>query len=330
MVLRDLNFTDLHVPWPPHGVIGPSVAGLVSSLPWQPVSEMFVGDADRDARLSWLSADIDRLMQRVLEANKRGRDSVTYDGIRYRISTIPEGAGVTYILGRGLSEVPKLKDLNLPARINQAVEQAGDSSGAGLVLIVGPMRSAKTTLAGVFIRHWLETRGGVGYILDDPPELALSGRWGKAGLCYQRAVVGENWGDPLRDMLRSRARFQMLGEIRSDAAAKAALRMAIEGATVVSTIHGHNVEQGIMSLCHYAIPSLASGAESLAAGLRAVIRPRLEDMGLGRRIVIQEALVIDGSTAEGVRAKLARRQFSDLRGDLVPEAELTIIGRRGM
>lgn len=327
MLLKDLDFTDLHVPWPPYGQIGPSVAGSASGPAWQPVSEMLAGNPDQLARLN---ADIEHLMRDVLEAGRQYRDNVTYDGTRYRISTIPEGEGVTYVLGRGLPEVPRLPELNLPARVTQAIDQAGDPSGAGLVLIVGPMRSAKTTLAGVCIRHWLETRGGVGYVLEDPPELALSGRWGKAGMCYQRAVIGENWGDPLRDMLRSRARFQMLGEIRSEAAAKAALRMGIDGATVVSTIHGQNAEQGIMSLCHYAIPSLAAGAESLAAGLRAVIRPRLEDMGsLGRRIVIQEALVIDGCTAEGVRAKLARRQFSDLRGDLVPETDLTVFTRRG-
>lgn len=326
MALRDLDFTELHVPWPDvtRGE-GPSVSGLVNGPAWTPLADL---DGGMD-----LCSEVGTLMPEVTLAHKRvgGDDpAVDWDGVRYRVSVIPEHGGhSTWILSRALMEVPQLAELGLPARIMRSLDAAGTRERPGLVLMVGPMREGKTTLACSVIRHWLETHGGTGLTLEDPPELMLSGRWGREGRCWQRPVIGDDWASPLRDMLRSRARYHLLSEIRSMTAAAAALRLAtVGGASVLSTIHGNDVLQGITALADYAVPARASSAEALAAGLRAVLRTKLvADNAAGRRrIRIEEALVIDGPQEPAIRKMLLERRFNELRGEMVLPRDLGSIG----
>ena len=135
----------------------------------------------------------------------------------------------------------------------------------GLVLVVGPVGSGKTTTVYNFLQQLLRPDSSV-VTIEDPVERRIPGTNqiqidNKAGLSFATA---------LRGVLRQDPNVMCVGEIRDSETALIASRAAMTGVLVLSTLHANDTASAIDVLRQFGVPSMA-----IADSLRGVISQRL-------------------------------------------------------
>jgi type II secretory ATPase GspE/PulE/Tfp pilus assembly ATPase PilB-like protein len=175
-----------------------------------------------------------------------GRFSLSFagQGADFRISTLPTTWGESIVLRildrRNLFR--NLRSLQLPEAIESAVRECV-AAGAGLFLVTGPTGSGKTTSLHAALG---EVMGPDLKILtvEDPVEYALEG-------AMQVAVdssVGRSFPRILRAFLRHDPDKILIGEIRDRETAQVALRAALTGHLVLSTLHTATAAEALLRL----------------------------------------------------------------------------------
>lgn len=135
----------------------------------------------------------------------------------------------------------------------------------GLILVVGPMGSGKTTTLYSTIGH-LDPKKKEIITLEDPPEFSM-------GYVTQSKIepdIGYNYADGLKAILRQDADVILLGEIRDTEVGSLAVEASIIGRLVLSTLHADSAISTILRLSNLDIP-----AESIATALVGVASQRL-------------------------------------------------------
>jgi type II secretory ATPase GspE/PulE/Tfp pilus assembly ATPase PilB-like protein len=158
-------------------------------------------------------------------------DQVT---VNLRVETVPTVHGVDVVmrLFNFDQEYLKLDNLGLDPEKRAAVDDV-ISHPSGLVLVVGPTGSGKTTTLYSII-NTLNTPERKIITLEDPVEYVLPG-------IVQIPVHGdqnkEGFADKLRAVLRLDPDVVMVGEIRDQDTAKTALQASLTGHLVLATYH---------------------------------------------------------------------------------------------
>ena len=150
-----------------------------------------------------------------------------------RVSTYPTVTGEKIVLRLfDTGEVRTLSQLGLPADTQVEVERflAGQT---GMMLLTGPAGSGKTTTIYACLRHVAAEGGRHIITVEDPVEQVIPGLMQTevneaAGLDFARAA---------RHLLRQDPQVLVLGEIRDEETARLALRAALTGHQVISTLH---------------------------------------------------------------------------------------------
>jgi len=150
-----------------------------------------------------------------------------------RVATYPTVTGEKIVL-RLFNEtaVKALADLALPAGVGAALTQfLGQNSG--LLLLTGPAGSGKTTTIYACLRHLAGLGGRHIITVEDPVEQIVPGVMqtevsDARGLTFAKAA---------RHLLRQDPQVLVLGEIRDDETAELAVRAALTGHMVISTLH---------------------------------------------------------------------------------------------
>ena len=179
-------------------------------------------------------------------------------------------------------EAPRLD--KLPSPLPKLVVEAlmdSDFARGGLLLIVGPTGSGKTTTASATVVSRLLTYKGMAYTIEEPPEHPLNG-WHGGGYCAQTWVKCEGitnpWSEAMQGVLRSQpsgtATIMFLGEVREDEAARTALQAASMGFLVVATSFASDVSSGIAT---FARRTGKDCADMFAKQLRVVLFQSLEN-----------------------------------------------------
>lgn len=135
----------------------------------------------------------------------------------------------------------------------------------GLILVVGPMGSGKTTTLYSTIGH-LNPKMKEIITLEDPPEFSMP-------YVTQSKIepdIGYNFIDGLKAILRQDADVILLGEIRDTEVGSLAVEASIIGRLVLSTLHADSAVSTILRLSNLNIP-----AESIATALVGVASQRL-------------------------------------------------------
>jgi type II secretory ATPase GspE/PulE/Tfp pilus assembly ATPase PilB-like protein len=136
---------------------------------------------------------------------------------------------------------------------------------AGLVLITGPTGSGKTTTLASILNEI--NRDHLKIIsIEDPVEYRIRG----VNQMQINEELGLTFNVLLRRIFRQDPDIIMVGEIRDTETAELAIRSALTGHLVFSTLHTNNAGEAIYRLQNMGIP-----AYLLAAVLRAVIAQRL-------------------------------------------------------
>jgi Tfp pilus assembly pilus retraction ATPase PilT len=147
----------------------------------------------------------------------------------------------------------------------------------GLIFICGAPGNGKTTSCAALIKARLEEFGGLCITVEDPPEIPLDGKHGD-GTCIQTQVDSQYvFADAIRASMRAYPTGQnnsmLIGEIRDRETATEALKAAIDGRLVISTLHSDNVFTGIQRIASLASDKIGSNeahellAESFRIGM---------------------------------------------------------------
>jgi general secretion pathway protein E len=122
------------------------------------------------------------------------------------------------------------------------------SNDAGMVMVTGPTNSGKTTTLYAMMLH-LARAGRKVVSIEDPVERPLED-------CQQvqvRETIGITFDVGLRAVLRHDPDVIMIGEIRDDKTARAAVRAALTGHLVLTTTHSNDAVGALIRLVEFGI-----------------------------------------------------------------------------
>lgn len=193
----------------------------------------------------------------------------------------------------------------------------------GLVLISGSMGAGKTSTAYSYIVHSMTLHGGLGVLIEDPPEGDIAGEHGDGRIVQIRATAKTGgYKTQIRRALRTGARLMMLGEIRDTDTALAALEASINGHLIVATIHADSIIGAIERMQTFCKGQLLNTDDILASGLSAVIFQDLQKVqsqapggGLDSDMKVQ-SLILTGENSAGIRAKIRDGKLEQMEQDI--------------
>lgn len=197
-----------------------------------------------------------------------GRAVFRENGRRFnlRLSTIPTVHGESLVVRLLDQNMPSasLPELGLTDRQTEDLRSALGGP-AGLIYLTGPTGSGKTTTLHSAL-HQLDSRTRVIHTLEEPVEYEVAG----IRQTEIREKIGLTFANSLRAMLRQNPDVLLVGETRDAETAQLAVRAALTGHTVLSTLHTNDALAAIPRLRDLGVESFL-----LAAALRLVAAQRL-------------------------------------------------------
>ncbi len=172
------------------------------------------------------------------------------DKIDIRVSILPTLYGekvVLRLLNKDTANIP-LADLGFSESQLKIYLEAIQKPN-GIVLISGPTGSGKTTTLYASLKH-LNTENVNIMTVEDPVEYTIDG----INQVHVKEDIGLNFAAALRTFLRQDPDIIMLGEIRDQETAQMAIRAALTGHLVFSTIHTNSALGTISRLLDMGIP----------------------------------------------------------------------------
>lgn len=164
-----------------------------------------------------------------------GRIETIHEGntIDLRVSSIPTVFGekiVIRVLG-GIGSVLSINQLGLSEKNEEAFKKIIKSPN-GIILICGPTGSGKTTTLYSVLNELNDDKINT-ITIEDPVEYKIE------GICQVQVNIkaGLTFASGLRSVLRQDPDIIMIGEIRDSETASIAVKSAITGHVVLSTIH---------------------------------------------------------------------------------------------
>ena len=230
---------------------------------------------------------------------------VKFKGLHYRVERTVTLDGQQFCARKMPHSVPDINKLGIDEKLLTYLKSL--SGASGLILLAGTTGSGKTTTLSALLREFLIRDGGYAFTLEDPVEMPLDGTYhtvnGELGICKQMTPPGGSWQAGLKSMLRSKPRYVYLGEIRDPEIASEAMRAAISGHLVLSTIHAATVTDAIQSIVKYAAASGISeemAYDLVGNGILAVLHQKL--VGVPKRAVLEAVFANpDASKGDQVR-----------------------------
>ena len=178
---------------------------------------------------------------RIDKADSRARNDI-------RVATYPTVTGEKIVLRLFQSGLVKsLRELDFPAEVCAGLERFLRQS-AGLLLLTGPAGSGKTTTIYACLRYLAELGGRHIITVEDPVEQVVPGLMQTevneaGGLTFAKAA---------RHLLRQDPQVLVIGEIRDEETAAIAVRAALTGHLMISTLHAgscRGVVERLLLLC---------------------------------------------------------------------------------
>lgn len=185
--------------------------------------------------------------------------------VDFRISTIPTYFGEKVCLRILDPSQAKLevKSLGFDEKSLQCLLKAG-AQPYGMILTCGPTGSGKTTTLYALLNHLNSIDRNI-VTIEDPVEYAVDG----INQVNTRADVGLTFASALRSILRQDPNIVLVGEIRDSETADIAVKAALTGHLVLSTLHTNTAVGCIVRLGNMGVePFLLASSIVLAASQR--------------------------------------------------------------
>jgi type IV pilus assembly protein PilB len=197
-----------------------------------------------------ISAKCD-IAEKRLPQDGRIRYTVNNSKIDIRVSILPTLHGekvVLRLLGNDASHIDIVK-LGFTEEELERYRMAIQKTH-GIILISGPTGSGKTTTLYATLKLLNKPKSNI-LTIEDPIEYTLDG----VNQVQLNDDIGLTYSEALRTFLRQDPDVIMLGEIRDAATAQMAIRAALTGHLVLSTIHTNSAWGTISRLIDMGVPS---------------------------------------------------------------------------
>ena len=183
-----------------------------------------------------------------------------------RVATYPTVSGEKIVLRLFSSSASKtFADLGLPDDARGELENFLRQT-SGLLLLTGPAGSGKTTTIYACLRFLAELGGRHIITIEDPAEQIVPG----VMQTEVNQALGLNFAKAARHLLRQDPQVLVIGEIRDDETANIAVRAALTGHLVISTLHAGSC-QGVFER----LLVLCADHSAVAASVALVLNQRL-------------------------------------------------------
>jgi twitching motility protein PilU len=208
---------------------------------------------------------------------------------RLRINLFRQRYLPAIVIRRISTKIPTLEELKLPKIYGQLVMEK-----RGLVLVVGPTGSGKTSSLAAMIGH--RNRNGAGHIvtIEDPEEFMHE----HVGCVVSQRDVGVDtlsFDAALKNTLRQSPDIIMIGEVRDTRVMEHAIAFAETGHLVLATLHANNSNQAIERVLNFFPEERHKQILlNLTMNLRAVVSQRLITTGVGKRVLAVEIMLNQG------------------------------------
>lgn len=198
------------------------------------------------------------IAQRNLPQDGHASITIRQESIDLRASTLPTIYGEKMVLRllRKMPELVTMEGIGLRGENRERFLQLLNSTREGAILMVGPTGSGKTSTMYTIIDH-LKGESKNLISLEDPVEYHMD------HVCQVQIneKVGLTFASALRAVLRQDPDIIAVGEIRDGETAEIAMRSAITGHMVLSTIHTNDAVSSIDRLMDIGVePYVLSGA----------------------------------------------------------------------
>jgi len=243
--------------------------------------------------------------EKVFEKTGNFDAGITYDNkMRFRINFFKQQGMPGFVSRLVPSGAITFEDLNLP----HSLKNFADASG-GLLLIVGPAGSGKSTTMASILNHINTFYKKHIVTIEDPIEFIHED---KMSIITQREVGVDTvtFDDALKHVVRESPDAIFIGEMRDFTTIKTAVSAALSGHLVVTTLHSANVIQSIERIInHYPEHLRKQATLDISLALLGVVAQRLIPVKNGSGMLpVVEIL----SATPIVRHTIAKGQYSDL------------------
>ena len=204
-----------------------------------------------------------------------GRTQIKIAGetLDIRVSILPTfyGERVVMRLLMQSSQIPQITELGFDDSIIGDVKKLLRSSH-GIILVTGPTGSGKTTSLHSFLRE-VETPEKNLITVEDPVEYKSD----NISQIQVNEKVGLTFASALRSILRQDPDVIMIGEIRDEETANIAVRAALTGHLVFSTLHTNSAAATISRLADMGVEPFLISSSLLGILAQRLVRVLCED-----------------------------------------------------
>jgi len=227
------------------------------------IDGMLIKNADLDKKVVNLIISRIKVISNLDISEKRipqdGRTQIKISGeiLDVRVSVLPTfyGERVVMRLLMQSSQIPEIDALGFDNGLIEDVKKLLRSSH-GIILVTGPTGSGKTTSLHSFLREVEEPHKNL-ITVEDPVEYKSD----KIAQIQVNEKVGLTFASALRSILRQDPDVIMIGEIRDEETADIAVRAALTGHLVFSTLHTNSAAATISRLADMGVePFLISSS----------------------------------------------------------------------
>ncbi len=185
-----------------------------------------------------------------------------------RVSTLPTLFGekvVMRILDQGAGGTKKLSDMGFEEKQLAAFKKAAEQP-YGMILVTGPTGSGKTTTLYAALGELNKPDVNIS-TAEDPVEYNMAG----INQVHVKEGIGLSFASTLRSFLRQDPDIILVGEIRDQETAEIAIKAALTGHLVFSTVHTNDAPSTVSRLIHMGVePFLITAALTLIQAQRLI------------------------------------------------------------
>ncbi|MDR0880350.1 MAG: GspE/PulE family protein [Clostridioides sp.] len=234
-----------------------------------------------------LSASMD-IAEKRLPQDGRTDISVEEKSIDIRVSTMPTIYGekvVLRILERN-SFLKKKRELGLTNEAMEVVDSMLEKK-YGLILVTGATGSGKTTTVYSMLSELKDESKNI-MTIENPVEYKMEG----VNQIQVNQKIGLTFETGLRSILRQDPDIIMVGEIRDSETAKIAIRAAITGHLVISTLHTSDAASAIIRLVEMGIEPYLIRASIIGVISQKLVKKRVNKSKYAGRTAIFEIIML--------------------------------------